>query len=115
MIQAFVFPRSLNGEQRDGLFHHQDSRAIPPRIGAETADFFFGNIVAPPAESEPFLHVDNGLRQATGLFRGHLEQKKSQPLRRLPADPRQPFKLIDQTIKYVLRHPFHGRKSPERI
>src|SRR5687767_1635143 len=80
------------------LFDNAHQPRISPGVPANGAGLFLGEVTTLRARMDPLdYRGENGCEPAS-LFRGLLEKMKGEPLRRLPADPREFGEFGDQLL-----------------
>ena len=99
MVNAFVKPGRLQGQQVFGLLDDADQSLVAVGIGANRTGVGFGQVVTNRAIADARFDVANGVGQEHRILGILLEKMESDPLGRAGADPRQFGKLGDELLK----------------
>src|SRR5688572_28268216 len=98
MIMPSKVGGAIHYSNRRRLFYHADHAGIPPRVLANAAGLLLGQVAARFARADSLGDRDECRSEPPGLFRRLLEEMKGEPLRRLPADPRELGEFSDQLL-----------------
>ena len=98
MVQAAIRAGALDGRDVARLAHHADAGAVARHVLADRALVVRGVVEAAAAKVHLLLHLQDGMRQATGLLGIGLEEVIGDALGRLGADAREPAQLIEKNL-----------------
>jgi hypothetical protein len=112
MIMAPKIGGAIDYANGGRLFHDAEQSWIAPGVPANGAGLLLSQIAAVFARANSLGHGSQGRSKPAGLFRGLLEQMKGEPLRRLPADPRELGEFGDQLLDGA--HRSEGRWKGQR-
>ena len=104
VIQAAVLGRALYGKQVNGLLDDANDRAVAPRVEADAAHVFLGEVAALAAKPHFFLHVLDRLRERESLVLVRTQQVEGEPLSRARAHAGQARQLRDEVVDGRAEH-----------
>jgi hypothetical protein len=96
VIQAGELARSFYRKNIVRLLHHADGSTVAVRIAAEIAQLTVADVVAGGAQSELVFHVYQCRGQTLGILARGAQHMECKALRRLLADARQAFELLNE-------------------
>jgi len=115
VVEAAELRGSLERDHVDRLFDDADDRVVAPRVGADRAHLFLGEVAALTTEADTLLDVlECGSERERFVLRA-LQDVEREPLGRPRPDPGKPAQLRDEVLDRGAEHAAHCAQQPRLV